>query len=111
MRSCRKRKAGIQVCLFLVTLLIQVTAIAQTPVNTVKGYVRDESGQPVAGATVTVKNNQTGFTGALKLIPQDYSSFILWQTEKTIHSLFHLLDMRLKYSPGIKFRREQIFHY
>ncbi|MBX2924326.1 MAG: TonB-dependent receptor [Chitinophagaceae bacterium] len=90
MRSCRKRKTGIQVYLFLVALLIQVTAIAQTPVNTVKGYVRDESGEPVVGATITVKNNKTGFTGGT-------------QTDSTGLFQFHSLADGEDYSFAVSF--------
>ncbi len=46
-------------CLSLVMAFFTLSAMAQT---TVKGTVVDESGQPVIGATVTVKGSNTGTT-------------------------------------------------
>jgi len=57
---------GAKKCLpVLFTLFFLCTAFftrAQSQGNEVKGFVKDDAGQPIAGATVTVKNLQTDFT-------------------------------------------------
>ena len=50
------------VLLTLSLLLTNVMVQAQGPGNGVKGFVKDENGQAIAGATVTAKNLQTDFT-------------------------------------------------
>ena len=63
MITCLRGKHGVLLCILFMALLGQMAALAQTPSNNVKGYVRDEAGNPVSHATVSVKDNRTGFTG------------------------------------------------
>jgi len=62
MRICLKQKKGVRLSMLVALLLTGLVTMAQKTANSIKGYVRDNAGQPIDGAVVTVKNNQTGFT-------------------------------------------------
>jgi hypothetical protein len=56
-RSTRPRVAQLVTAIFL---FISVAAFAQSDVGTIVGFVRDQSGAVIPGATVTIRNEATG---------------------------------------------------
>jgi TonB-linked SusC/RagA family outer membrane protein len=67
-------RKGFSVLITLTLLLMNVVTNAQNS-NGVKGFVKDESGQIVAGATVTVKNLQTDFTAGTQTDSTGFFNF------------------------------------
>ena len=56
-------KRSMQLCLLLCLVLVSTVSLvlAQAPVGTIAGIVSDETGAVVPNATVTIRNNATGF--------------------------------------------------
>ncbi|MBO9594756.1 MAG: TonB-dependent receptor [Niabella sp.] len=76
MRIRIKTMGFLSACTIMVMLLAGLPGHAQNQGNKVKGYIRDEAGHGVAGASVTVKNQETDFTAGTQADSAGYFFFI-----------------------------------
>ena len=57
-----KSNLGQRLTLLLLAVMSILCAAAQNTTATVTGKVTDKQGEPIIGATITIKNESTGFT-------------------------------------------------
>ncbi|MGH9366330.1 MAG: carboxypeptidase-like regulatory domain-containing protein, partial [Thermoanaerobaculia bacterium] len=61
-----KPRIGILTVCAALTTLFAVSALAQSPAGRIAGTVRDANGAAIAGATLTITNQETGATRVVR---------------------------------------------